>query len=119
MKLNNTAVKFKIDTDADITVISENTYLAFPTRRQLMPAKSTLNSTGGKLNVKGRFLAHTVYKGQTYYFHVFVVAGNQVNNLLGCSVSLGIGLVKRIEEIKEIDNEIFTKPGLLKCEQCC
>ena len=114
MKLNNTADKFKIDTDADITVISENTYLAFPTRRQLMPAKSTLNSTGGKLNVKGRFLAHTVYKGQTYYFHVFVVAGNHTS-----SVSLGIGLVKRIEEIKEIDNEIFTKPGLLKCEQCC
>ena len=27
-----------------------------------------------------------------------------------------MGLVKRIEEIKEIDNEIFTKPGHLKCK---
>ena len=39
-----------------------------------------------------------------------------MNNLLGRSVSQGMGLVKRIEEIKEIDNEKFTKPGLLKCE---
>ena len=34
LKLNNTAVKFKIDTGADITVISESTYLAFPSRPQ-------------------------------------------------------------------------------------
>ena len=62
--------------------------------------KNHSDTERGKLNVKGRFLAHTVYKGQAYYFRVFVVAGNQVNNLLGRSVSQGMGLVKRIEEIK-------------------
>ena len=66
LKLNNTAVKFKIDTGADITVISESTYLAFPSRPQLMPANSTLNSPGGK--IKGRFLAHTVTKDRHIIF---------------------------------------------------
>ena len=51
LHVNKTPVCFKIDTGADISVMSESTYQALPQRPQLKPSTALSSSPGGKLNL--------------------------------------------------------------------
>uniref|UniRef100_H3BCK2 Peptidase A2 domain-containing protein n=1 Tax=Latimeria chalumnae TaxID=7897 RepID=H3BCK2_LATCH len=111
LTINETAVNFKIDTGADVSIISEATYSSMHS-----PSQSTdtiLNSPGGKLQCKGQFSAKTRVKGTEYQFNLYVIRGSQVNDLLGHDVATVMGLVHQVEETY---SEIFDNIGILKGE---
>ena len=91
-------LRFKIDTCADVTVISEETWLAMRNKPELQPTTVNLNSVGGQVNACGKFNATTRYKQTVYRFDVIVISGN-TSNLLARDVAVNTGLVKRLDEI--------------------
>ena len=56
LDVNSDPINFKIDSGADVTVISEDIYRRMPNR---MPSKVVLNSPGGQLSNLGQFVART------------------------------------------------------------
>ena len=105
-------LRFKIDTGADVTVISEETWLAMRNKPELQPTTVNLNSVGGRVNACGKFNATTRYKQTVYRFDVIVISGN-TSNLLARDVAVNMGLVKRLDQIGS------SKPasiGLMKTE---
>ena len=106
-------VKFKIDTGADITVMSEATYRGLTLKPKLQPSKSTLYSPGGKIDCKGQFVAETTHKGTKYTFRVYVIGGTQTNDLLSRSAA---SKMKLIQQVEEINKGVFGNIGLLKCK---
>lgn len=68
LPMNGISVKFKIDTGADITVISEQTFLNLPSHPQLARTLADIRSPDGKLDCIGKFLACMERKGQTVSF---------------------------------------------------
>ena len=119
LKIKDTPVKFKIDTGADISIMSDKVFRNLMRKPQLTKCNHKLSSPGGRLPVKGQFYAKTAYKGKEYKFKV-VVVNNRVNTLLSRSVAEKMGLVARIEEvnhnIEEVDHELFESKGLLDTE---
>ncbi|KAL7827619.1 hypothetical protein SRHO_G00333370 [Serrasalmus rhombeus] len=87
-------LRFKIDTGADITVMSYSSYLSLPMRPAMCQTAADVRSLGGKLQFMGKFLAITARKGQKYSFWIFVVSGACTNNLLSRAVACKMGLVK-------------------------
>ncbi|KAI2655734.1 hypothetical protein H4Q32_024338 [Labeo rohita] len=112
LMLGNTPVMFKIDTGADVTVISEKTFENLQTKRELSEANVVLNSPGGQLNCVGQFRSSIRYKAKQYELTVYVVKGPRVNNLLSGRAAKEMGLVKRIEEV----GMAFRDHGILKTE---
>ena len=105
-------IRFKVDTGADVTVISEETWLAMRNKPELQPTTVNLNSVGGQVNACGKFNATTRYKQTVYRFDVIVISGN-TTNLLARDVAVNMGLVKRLDQIGS------SKPasiGLMKTE---
>ena len=95
-------VSFKIDTGADITVISKNVYNSLQNRPPLMVNKTVLNSPGGKLPVLGSFRGDILKDDEHYTFQVFVIDSTLKNNLLSRSVSRKLGLVCRADEVSKM-----------------
>ncbi|MCG8045737.1 MAG: reverse transcriptase domain-containing protein, partial [Candidatus Thiodiazotropha endolucinida] len=113
LNICSTDIDFKIDTGADTTVISEKTFTTLKRRPALKRATSVLTSPGGQLECKGYFIAETFRNGKLYKFRIFVVAGQNQNNLLGRNAASSLNLVRRIEEIND---GVFGSIGLLNCE---
>ncbi|XP_014666628.1 PREDICTED: uncharacterized protein LOC106808423 [Priapulus caudatus] len=113
LEIAGKSVDFKIDTGADITVMSARTYSGLHNRPVLKPTNTILSSPGGTLTCKGQFVMQTSHTGKMYSFPVVVLTGPQVNNLLGRQVASQMGLVKRVNEI---DRTLFGDIGLLKCD---
>ena len=111
LNINNTPVTFKIDTGADISVMSEITLNSLLKKPKLHVTNSVLHSPGGQLVCKGKFEAKTSFKNHDYCFSIFVIAGAQANNLLGRNVANRMNLVKRVEEVS-----VFGSCGLVKCK---
>ena len=88
LDVNGDPINFKIDSGADVTVISEDIY-----RR--MPSKVVLNSPGGQLSNLGQFVARTLYKGEKFHYLVQVVKGTSTS-LLGRGPCVRLGLIARI-----------------------
>ena len=107
-------VRFKIDTGADASIISKNTFLSLKEKPALHTAqKVQLHSPGGKLKIIGQFNTDTVFKSQRYYFRIFVVDAN-CNNLLSRSVATTMGLVKLINDVS--DSQVFGDLGIMKTD---
>ena len=49
LRINNKLIGFKIDTGADITIISEEMFESLPSRPKLEPSNVELSSPGGRL----------------------------------------------------------------------
>ena len=105
------SVTFKIDTGADVTVISEDIFRSMRTRPQLRVSRTKLTSPGGQLNTLGEFIAESVVKGVRYQFRI-VVVDRLKNSLLGRSVAEKMGLVARVEEVKDV----YGTSGLMTTE---
>ena len=84
VKLNicHTPVSFKIDTGADVCIMSEETFKNLSQVTELHPSKAVLCSPGGRLNCIGQFTANVWHKNKKYSFRVYVVGGESVSNLL-------------------------------------
>ena len=74
-------INFKIDSGADVTVISEYIYHRMPNRPHLKPSKVVLNSPGGQLSNLGQFVARTLYNGEKFHYLVQVVKGTTTSLL--------------------------------------
>ena len=76
LPVNGSTVEFKIDTGADITVMSQAAFKRLPQRSQLVsPRKGPITSPGGEVKSIGKFLATSEYKGKKYRFWVTVIKG--------------------------------------------
>lgn len=113
LKVHSKDIPFKIDTGADVSIISKEIYESLKPIPKLEEPKVVLDSPGGKLTTIGTFIAPIVHRNTKYRFRVYVVDGNSGNCLLSRSVASSLGLVQRVEEIRE---HVFGRTGLLKCD---
>ena len=95
LELEGSTVSFKIDTGADVNVVSKSTW-EFLRKPRLFPVRNvTLSSPGGDLSLLGQF--ETKLNGQlsaTLY-----VIDRDVDNLLSRATSTALGLVKRANSV--------------------
>lgn len=96
--VGSTPVNFKIDTGADVTVISEVTYHSLTPNAPLQPAHIPLVGPGGKLKCIGCLESTVTYKSRTLPLTAYIVSGPTVNNLLGRETSVKLNLVRRVDE---------------------
>ncbi|XP_060064740.1 uncharacterized protein K02A2.6-like [Ylistrum balloti] len=106
------SVTFKIDTGADISIISERTFNRFKERPVLRKVDTVLQSPGGTLGCVGRFTHVVRYKCVDCTLEFYVVKDQQ-NNLLSRDAAMKMGLVIRIEEVSR---SVFGSSGLVNCE---
>lgn len=115
LHINGTNVKFRIDTGADITVMSEHTYRCLPRRPVLKNTKAVFTSPGGELSCKGKFLTDCERRGNKYSLWIYVMRGPYTTNLLGREMAMKMGLVRRVERLEAYE-DVFGDNGLLKCD---
>lgn len=101
-------IDFKIDTGADVSIISKDVYNSFSQQPFLKENHSRLVSPGGRLKTLGEFEATTNVKGTYYKFRIIVV-DQPTNSLLSRSAASTMGFVARLDE-----NELYGKTGLMK-----
>ncbi|KAK3707792.1 hypothetical protein RRG08_014483 [Elysia crispata] len=95
LKLEGSTVSFKIDTGADVNVLSKSSWKSLPLKPRLHPARNGhLSSPGGKLDIKGKFISKINKQTATFY-----VVNNDVECLLSRDTSTALGLVKRLHNI--------------------
>lgn len=109
VKLNDTQCTFKIDTGADVSVISKEVYDSLREKPKISMSPVVLTTPGGILKHSGQFIGRIVVNDKLAYNRIFVVEGI-TNNLLCGSAASRLGLVKRLFQI---NNDGF---GKLKCE---
>ena len=99
ISINESPVEFKIDTGADVSVISESTYKALNREMSLMPASKSLTGPSCQpLNVCGQFTGTLRHVAYTSKEEIFVVKTLQMS-LLGCPAIEALGLVSRVNMV--------------------
>lgn len=115
LPINYSTVEFKIDTGADITVMSQAEFKRLPHRFQLVTKRGPITSPGGEVKSTRKFLATSEYKGQKYKFSVIVIKGPYSHNILRRSVA-----TRMVMEVDSLDTvvlkDVFGDIGLLNCE---
>lgn len=91
--VGSTPVEFKIDTGADVSVISEYTYHSLIPKCPLEPSIIPLDSPGGELQCLGKTQSTVTYKGKSHPLTAYVVRGRAVNNLLSRPMAVKMNLV--------------------------
>ena len=110
LKVCDYPVNFKIDTGADITIMSDVTFNRISHQPKLTPVNSLLLSPGGKLNCRGKLVTTVKFKGTDYTFSILVVEGPQTIDLLARNVAHTLNLISCVDEIS-----VFSSCGLVKC----
>lgn len=93
LPVSGSSVEFKIDTGADITIMSQTTFNHQLQSTRLVRTRGGAVSPGGKVHCIGKFLASSQYKGQKSPFWVTVISGLFAQNLLGRSVAKRLGIL--------------------------
>ncbi len=112
-------VEFKIDTGADVNIISEDTFNTLTPVRELDPPDIPLDSPGGELQCLGMFKATVSHKDKSYPLTAYVVRGDTVNNLLSRDLSVEMNLVRRVDEVTQHTgghHQAYGEHGTLKTE---
>lgn len=104
----NQPVNFKIDTCADITIMSDVTFSRIPRQPKLTPVSLLLLSPERELNYRGKFITNVAYKGCEYSFSIYVVEGPQNSDLLARNVAHKLELICRVDE-----TSVFGSCGLV------
>ena len=102
-------VTFKLDSGADVSVMSDSNYKQLRPRPSLKTVKANLNSPGGPLNCRGQFIAKATVKGTVYHFRVIVVE-NDVENLLSRGVASRMNLMTKLDAITDGIGCLKTEP---------
>jgi hypothetical protein len=96
-------VCFKLDTGAEVTAISEQTYRQLGGVQLLTPTKVLYGPARHTLDVLGQFMT-TLKHGQHSSAHpIFVVRGLK-NNLLGLPAIVSLQLIQRVYSIRTGDD---------------
>ena len=103
-------VKFKIDTGADISTISPDTYRMLPNAPPLKPSVGRIVSLGGEVACNGIFVADSEYKDEIYKFEVAVVPSQYC--LLGREVAAQMGLICRVDTMKTDEVDISLRDNV-------
>ena len=111
INIGNTPVRFRIDTGADVTVMNLKTFKMLKPKHKLVRSRGPLDSPGGALDIVGQFTSSTLHKQKRYIFTIYVARGHSVSNLLGREKAVEMGLVKRVQQVKETEQQ-----GILKTE---
>ena len=106
-------ISFKLDTGADVSVISTDTFENLNPKPSLRKTNATLQSPGGKLSCLGTFQAEVkTNKSKTGNIEIYVLEGKS-DNLLSRDAATYFDFVKRIDEVDE--SVYSTNVGSLKC----
>ena len=68
LDVNGNPVKWKLDSGADVSVMSQEMFKKMRERRELKPISMELSSLGGAVKPLGKFNAKTEFKGTKYSF---------------------------------------------------
>jgi hypothetical protein len=110
IEINNQLIRFKLDSGADLSLMSVESYNKLKPKPQLQDVNIVINSPGGKVQVIGSFTATSKYEGQSYQFKITVAKIS--NNLLSRAVSEAMGLLRRGPGVEEV----YGTAGLMKTE---
>ena len=102
---------FKLDTGADVTAITEESYRRIGERKLTPPDNPVYGPSGNPLEVRGWFTGKLSY-GNKLSEHVFVVQGLR-RNLLGLSAITALNLAVRVDATS-IDNMQEEYPSLFR-----
>jgi len=105
----NKAVSFKVDTGADVSVISESVFRSLKPRPKLTKSNAVLHTPGGRVESLGQFIVHVHREEKKISFRLFVLKG-KTDNLLSRDAAVRLGLVKRIDA-NEVSNMAFGEIG--------
>ena len=95
LTLNSKSIPLKIDTGADVSVISSQTYNEMNPKPKLKKPDVTLKSPGGIAKCKGRFTSVVEFNGTQHEIEFYIVEG-QTDNLLSREASKEMNLVQRL-----------------------
>ena len=105
--------RFKIDTGADVSVLSSASFIKLNQRPKLTKTNATLRSPGGIVNCWGYFTTTVTVKGEQFNLQIFVI-DSDTDNLLSRAAASEMGLVARLHEVSlDPFGELDTQP--IKC----
>ena len=108
IQLSGQETLFKLDTGAEVTAISVDTYQHIRKPHLHTPDKVLYGPSRQPLLVQGRFLGNLVYKTKSSQQHVFVVKGLQTN-LLGLPAITALHLAARVDMTSCSETEIHQR----------
>lgn len=82
LQVDSVPLEFKIDTEAEVNVVNEDTFHTLKQKKTLQPSDLPPDSPGGELLCLGCLNVTVGYKGKDYMSKMYVVHGHKVNNLL-------------------------------------
>ena len=111
LQVNNESMKFKLDSGADVSIISENEYQNMRPKPKLKHADVKLNGVSANIDLCGYFDAEIRHSNDVTCRVNIYVARHRTENLLSRAASVELCLIKRIDSVS-----IFQGLGLMKCE---
>jgi hypothetical protein len=112
VQVESKPISFKIDTGADVCVISRSEYESFVPKPALQKSEAQLRSPGGMLQCMGEFSATFAYKENATVMKIYVIK-TATENLQSKDAAVKLGLVKRIDSIETAMGELDEYP--VKC----
>ena len=94
-------ISFKIDTGADVSVIPKRVYDSLRPKPKLRPSFASLRSPGGELRHLGTFNAGVRQDDRSMQLRIFVL-NSDCDSLLSRDAALRLGLVKRLDDVKNL-----------------
>ena len=120
LTVNGDSVNFKIDSGADVTVMSESTYSCLENCPKLRRSDTSLDSPGGNISCKWLFEAKIQRNNKTLHAKCYVVPGLP-DNLLSRSAAVELQLIARLDTVKTENDlyelDVFGELGELKTKK--
>lgn len=126
LDLNGSSVPFKIDTGANVNILSVKDYRLIKNKPKINKPVSTLSAYGGgELKVVGRCIVTVCRKGQKYKIHM-VVCDEDTQSIIGLGGIKILNLVQRVDVVtlnakasvlddyKDVFEGLGTLPGVHK-----
>ena len=115
LKVAGRLVPFKLDSGADVTIMSETCYKSLKSQPSLIPTDVYLVSVGSRLKCTGKFVTKVMSKGTLYTLDIYVVQ-NAKCNLLSRSASQAMGFLQVVLNEATKGHQVYGEIGLMKCK---
>ena len=102
--INGQKSQFKIDTGADVSIISLSQYNKLVPKPTLNRTRAVLKSPGGVMKCHGQFVTHVRQENDRQYAVRLFIVDADTENLLGRSEASDLNLVKRVQNINGINS---------------
>ena len=111
LEVNLTQLRFKLDSGADMSIISKTQYDRMKVKPPLMATRMNLTGDAANIDLSGYFNAEIKRANQDQCVTQIYVANHKTDNLLSRNASDKLNLIKRLDSVS-----IFDGLGLMKCE---